>query len=144
MSTPRRSAGRASRQRSPSGSSLSLESGVWRSTRRTRCRSTRWTLTSATSPFISQRCCCPLELRGTDAIVRLRIAGAALLVCLLWGGVGPALKVGVRDAPPTGFVGVRMLSAVLWLLACVLERSVCLFGLLCRTGGGLGLPRFVL
>jgi len=45
-------------------SSFSLESGVWRSTRRTRCRSTRWTLTSATSPFISQRCLRPLELRA--------------------------------------------------------------------------------
>ena len=48
---------------------------------------------------------------GTGSIGRLRIAIAALLVCLLWGGVGPALKVGVRDAPPIGFVGVRMLSA---------------------------------
>jgi len=58
--------------------------------------------------------------------VRLRIAGAALLVCLLWGGVGPALKVGVRDAPPIGFVGVRMLSAGLLLWAWARHRKASL------------------
>ncbi|MEW5977695.1 MAG: DMT family transporter [Acidobacteriota bacterium] len=41
----------------------------------------------------------------------------ALLLCCLWGGLAPAIKVGLRGMPPVGMAGWRFLLALACLLA---------------------------
>lgn len=51
--------------------------------------------------------------------MRLKVLCAILTVCLIWGGVTVAIKVGLWDAPIFGFVAVRFWlgGAALWLWA---------------------------
>ncbi|MBW8058347.1 MAG: DMT family transporter [candidate division NC10 bacterium] len=51
--------------------------------------------------------------------MRLKILFAILTVCLIWGGVAVAIKVGLWDAPVFGFVAARFWlgGAALWLWA---------------------------
>jgi len=51
--------------------------------------------------------------------MRLKVLSAILTVCLIWGGVTVAIKVGLWDAPVFGFVAARFWfgGAALWLWA---------------------------
>jgi len=61
----------------------------------------------------------------TEAI-SARVAFFALFLCLVWGGMFPAIKIGLRGIPPLGTAGVRFLLAWVTLLLWCRARNIAL------------------